>query len=207
MALLGNAAIAIFSEIDAGMLEEHDAWHCKEHFPERMAIPGFIRGRRAAAVDPATPAQRFILYEIESIATATSAPYLERLNNPTPWSRKVMAVHRLNRTLCRIVATEGFGVGAHLLVLRLSMGTEGLATQLAGLARAPGIVGAHLLQKDAHVARPRTAEEKLRHGGVDASAEWILFVEAYAAQALDRLELDVDREFAARYALSQVVGR
>ena len=207
MALAGKAAIAIFSEIDASMLEEHDAWHCAEHFPERMAIPGFLRGRRTAAVDPATPAQRFILYEIEDIAVATSAAYLERLNNPTPWSRKVMAAHSLNRTLCRIVASEGFGVGAHLLVLRVPSQGERLAAGVAGIARARGIVGAHLLQKDASVARPSTGEEKLRRGGADASAAWIFIVEAYAAEALELLRLDIECEFAARYTLSQVVGR
>src|SRR5262245_36881828 len=147
MALAGKAAIAIFSEIDAGMLDEHDAWHCKEHFPERMAIPGFLRGRRTVAVDPATLAQRFILYEIEDIGVATSTAYLERLNAPTPWTRKVMAIHRLNRTLCRIAASEGFGVGAHLLVLRLANAPENLAAEVAGIARAPGIAAAHLLQK------------------------------------------------------------
>src|SRR5262249_46933316 len=146
MALAGNAAIAIFSEIDAAMLEEHDLWHCKEHFPERLAIPGFLR-RRTAAVDPATSAQRFILYEIENIGVVTSAAYLERLNSPTPWSRKVMAAHSLNRTLCRVVASEGFGVGAHLLVLRIAGQGQRLAGKIAEMARAPGIVGAHLLQK------------------------------------------------------------
>lgn len=205
MALAGKAAIAIWSEIDAGMLEAHDAWHCVEHFPERMAIPGFLRGRRTAAVDPATPAQRFILYEIESIATATSPAYLERLNNPTPWSRRIMAASRLNRTLCRVVASEGFGVGGHLLTLRAPAGAERLAAEVPRIARSPGIVGAHLLQKDTHVARPLTGEEKLRKGGVDASADWIVIIEAYAAKALDQLKLDLDSEFAGRYTLSQVV--
>lgn len=205
MALLGKAAIAIWSEIDEGMLAEHDAWHCVEHFPERMAIPGFLRGRRTAAVDPATRAQRFIFYEIEGIAVATSPAYLARLNDPTAWSRKIMAVSRLNRTLCRVVASEGFGVGGHLLTLRFSAGAERLAAEIPAIARAPGIVGAHLLQKDAHVTRPVTAEEKLRHGGGDASADWIVLVEAYAAKALDQVKLDVDCEFAARYSLSQAV--
>jgi len=217
MALAGGAAIAIWSEIDPGMLPEHDAWHSGEHLAERIAIPGFIRGRRTAAVDAATAAQRFILYEIESIATATSPAYVERLNNPTPWSRKIMVMHRLNRTLCRVVASEGFGVGAHLLTLRLSRAAQ-LAGEIAAVARAPGVVGAHLLRKDAHTVRPLTGEEKLRRGGVDASADWILIVEAYAADALDAVacatlaaarlrEMGADCEFAARYTLAQVVSR
>lgn len=205
MALMGGAAIAIWSALDPGMLEEHDAWHCGEHLAERLAIPGFLRGRRANAIDAADPEQRFIFYEIESIEVATSAPYLARLNDPTPWSRKLMAASRLNRTLCRVVASEGFGVGGHLLALRIEKG-EQLAKEIAALARAPGIVGAHLLQKDTRVVRPVTGEEKLRHGGADASAEWILIVEAYAGEALERIALP-PCEFSARYALAQVVDR
>jgi hypothetical protein len=207
MALKGTAAIAIWSAIEPAMLEEHDAWHSVEHFAERLSVPGFLRGRRGAAVDPAAAEQRFIFYEIESIAVATSAPYLERLNHPTPWSRKIMAASRLNRTLCRVVASQGFGIGAHLLALRMRQG-EGLAAELATIARTPGIVGAHLLQKDSNVVRPSTAEEKLRHGGVDASTDWILLVEAYDAGALDAIPREaLAAEPAMRYTLAQVATR
>jgi len=207
MALKGTAAIAIWSAIEPAMLEDHDAWHSVEHFPERLSLPGFLRGRRSAAVDPAAAEQRFIVYEIESIAVATSAPYLERLNNPTPWSRKIMAGSRLNRTLCRVVASHGFGIGAHLLALRTARGA-GLAAGLEAIARAPGIAGAHLLQKDANVARPSTTEEKLRHGGADASAEWILLVEAYESRALEAIPRQaLAAEPAMRYTLAHVATR
>lgn len=207
MALKGTAAIVIWSAIEPAMLEEHDAWHSVEHFPERLSVPGFLRGRRHAAVDAGAPEQRLIFYEIENISVATSVPYLERLNNPTPWSRKIMAASRLNRTLCKVVASHGFGVGAHVLALRASEG-QGLQSELAAIARSPGIVGAHLLRKDGGVVRPATAEEKLRHGGIDASADWILLVEAYAAAALEAVSR---RALAAgpamRYTLAQVATR
>ena len=206
MALKGSAVIAIWSAIEPAMLAEHDAWHSAEHFPERLSVPGFLRGRRSAAVDPAAAEQRFIFYEIESIAVATSPPYLERLNDPTPWSRKIMAASRLNRTLCRVVASHGFGIGAHLLAFRMAQG--GRAAEVAAIAQAPGIVGAHLLQKDSNVVRPSTAEEKLRHGGVDSSADWILLVEAYDAGALDAMSREArSTEPAMRYALAQVATR
>ncbi len=222
MALMGSAVIAIFSAIDPGMLEEHDAWHTTEHLPERMALPGFLRGRRTHALDAANTEQRFIFYEIDGIAVATSAPYLERLDNPTPWSRKIMAASRLNRTLCRVAASAGSGLGGHLLVLRLSPQpgrAEALGGWLAGkalpaLARSSGIVGAHLLQKDAQTVRPLTGEERLRHGGVDASADWIVIVEASAGEALAPIDIEMrlrergaDCRFAGRYALAQFAVR
>ena len=207
MALKGTAAIVIWSAIEPAMLEEHDAWHSVEHFPERLSVPGFLRGRRNAAVDPAAAEQRLIFYEIESIAVATSAAYLERLNHPTPWSRKIMAASRLNRTLCRVVASHGFGIGAHVLARRPTRG-DGLQAAVAAISRAPGIVGAHLLQKDSNVERPSTAEEKLRHGGADASADWIVLVEAYEARALDAIAREAPAaEPALRYTLAQVATR
>ena len=206
MALKGSAAIVIWSAIEPAMLEEHDAWHSTEHFPERLAVPGFLRGRRNAAVDPSAPEQRLIFYEIESIAVATSAPYLERLNNPTAWSRKIMAASRLNRTLCKVVASHGFGVGAHVLGIRMKRGDR-VQAGLAAIARAPGIVGAHLLQKDSNVVRPSTAEERLRHGGADGSADWIVIIEACDAGALDSVPRALGAEPGMRYTLSHLATR
>ena len=40
MALLGKAAVVIWVDMDAGMLDQHDVWHSAEHLPERMGVPG-----------------------------------------------------------------------------------------------------------------------------------------------------------------------
>src|SRR2546421_2878563 len=54
----------------------------------------------------------FILYEAARLATITRGAYLERLNNPTPWSRKMMPHHRnMVRSLCRVRATFGSEIG------------------------------------------------------------------------------------------------
>jgi len=188
MALLGKAAVAIWVDMDAGMLGQHDVWHSAEHLPERMGVPGFLRGRRCAAVDSSFQ-PRFVLYELEDIAVSTSAPYLERLNNPTHWSKRVMANCRLSRTLCRVAASHGEGVGAGMLTIRLAPRPgEERALQswlvdeaLPALAKTEGVVGAHLLQKDAATVKPLTSEEKLRRGGADASADWVILVEAFSA--------------------------
>lgn len=221
MALLGKAAVVIWADLDAAMLGQHDAWHSTEHLPERMAVPGFLRGRRCTAVDPGTP-PRFVLYELADIGVSTSAPYLERLNNPTHWSKRVMANCRLSRTLCRVAASYGDGIGAGLLTVRFAPrpGAEQslhawlVDEALPALARHEGVVGAHLLRKDAGAVKPVTNEERLRRGGADASADWILLVEAFdakrAVQAgapiLAQLGEDAaDRSLAAGYALGHVV--
>ena len=112
MGLRGSAAVVIWSDMpDASA---HDDWHSHEHLPERAGIPGFLRSRRYA--DPSGAPAYFVLYEVRDAGIMTSAPYLERLNNPTEWSRRIMgSVKWLNRTLCKVVSTHGRGAGGHLL--------------------------------------------------------------------------------------------
>ena len=199
MPLLGKAAVVIWCEIDAALRAEHDAWHSGEHLPERMAIPGFLRGRRCVAADTAAPWPYFILYEVEDASVLTSAAYLERLNNPTPWSRKIQAACRLSRTLCRVTSSQGDGVGAHLVTAKLAS-----TAPLLDFGGRPGVVAVHLLERDRSVQRPRTNEESIRRGGADEAVERVLIVEGYDGaalqQALSRQELAADR-----YVLSHLM--
>jgi hypothetical protein len=177
--LLGEAAIAIWCQIDAPLRAEHDAWHSGEHLPERLAIPGFLRGRRCRAADEAAAWPYFILYEVRDAPVMTSAAYLERLNNPTPWSRKMFASCRLSRTLCRVVESRGNGVGGTVLTLQ----NPG-PVLVDEIASTRGVTGVHLLERDTSLARPRTHEESLRHGGADESADRVLIVEGHDLQAV-----------------------
>ena len=174
--LLGKAAIAIWCHIDASLRAEHDAWHSGEHLPERLAIPGFLRGRRCRAVDEAAAWPYFMMYEVRDASVMTSPAYLERLNNPTPWSRKLFPSTRLTRTLCRIVESRGTGVGGQLLTCQEKMDPE----EILGM---PGVTAVHLLEKDSSMARPRTSEESLRRGP-DESIERLLVVEGHDLAAV-----------------------
>lgn len=71
---------------------EHDDWHTHEHLPERLSIPGFLRGTRWTALQ--APSSYFVLYEVDSLNVLASAAYLERLNHPSPWTQKMMPHYR-----------------------------------------------------------------------------------------------------------------
>ena len=108
----GRAAVAMWWDVAPEMRPEWEDWHTHEHMPERLGIPGFLRGSRwsAASGEPSY----FVLYETARLSTITSGPYLERLNDPSPWSRKMMPHHRnMVRSLCRVRASFGGGL-AHL---------------------------------------------------------------------------------------------
>lgn len=191
MGLRGSAAVVIWSDMpDAS---KHDHWHSHEHLPERAGIPGFLRSRRYA--EPGGAPAYFVLYEVSDASVMTSPAYLERLNNPTAWSREIMgSVRRLNRTLCKVVATHGRGTGGHLLTLRLSPAADGETRLQRWLTRAvlpelverPGVTAAHLLVRDTAQTRPETIEQTLR-GRPDDSIDWLVVVEGYDPSVLDRL--------------------
>lgn len=95
MRLRGSAAVVIWSDMpDAAA---HDHWHSHEHLPERAGLPGFLRSRRY--IEPGGAPAYFVLYKVSDATVMTSAAYLERLSNPTAWSREIMGSNRqLNRT-------------------------------------------------------------------------------------------------------------
>src|SRR4051812_11841427 len=117
--MLGRAAVTMWWDITPDVKPEWEDWHSHEHMPERLGIPGFLRGTRWSALS-GEPSY-FVLYEAARLATVTEGPYLERLNAPTPWSQKMMPHHRnMVRSLCRVRASFGAGVGQAVATIRFS---------------------------------------------------------------------------------------
>ena len=175
--MLGRAAVAIWFDSPAEAQAELEDWHSHEHMPERLRIPGFLRGTRWRAVS-GEPSY-FVLYETARLAVTTSASYLERLNDPTPWSRRMMPHHRhMVRSVCRVRAGFGAGLGQALATLRFSRAR----VETAALAGRKGVTSAYLLGSQAMPGTP-TEEQKIRGG--DASADQVLLIGGYDAAAVE----------------------
>jgi hypothetical protein len=174
--MLGTAAIVMWWDVPPEMRAAWEEWHTVEHMPERLSIPGFLRGTRWVA-ESGEPSY-FVLYEVANLATMTGGAYLERLNNPTPWSRKMMP-HHLNmvRSLCVLRAGWGGGLPQTLATVRFSP----QAGQQPRLPQRKGLTGAHLLESQPTPAA-LTTEQKIRGG--DAVADWALLVGGYDADAV-----------------------
>ena len=171
--MLGSAAVAMWWDVAPEVRAEWEEWHTSEHMPERLAIPGFLRGTRWIAVS-GEPSY-FVFYEVTNLTTLTGGAYLERLNNPTPWSRKMMPHHRnMVRSLCLVRDGYGGAVAQVLATVRFS------GTPKRELPRGKGLTSAHFLESQPMPAQ--TAEQKIRGG--DAAADWILLVGGSDAQAL-----------------------
>ncbi len=183
---------------------EHDDWHTHEHLPERLSIPGFIRGSRWVAVrgEP----RYFVLYEVEELATLTSDAYLQRLNNPSPWTSKMMSHYRgMTRGFCSVTASFGVGVGGACLLVRFKPAPETEPSlrkwlcdeALPALPARPGLGSVYLLE--GALTPAMTNEQRIR--GADTGVDWALVVTGYSEEVLARLsEADFLEELARRGA-------
>ena len=191
MALLGTAALAMWWDMAPALRGEFEHWHSHEHFPERLALPGFRRGSRWGSATGGTGI--FVLYELEAHEVLASPAYLARLNAPTPWSQEMMP-HHANMVRCqsRVVHSRGGAVAGSALTVRLSFAAgreEALRTSLCTLldefVQRPGITGAHLLETQAP-AIAQTVEQRIR-GGADRAADATLLVTGYDGATLAAL--------------------
>lgn len=182
MPLLGQAAMLLTFDIVDEAIAEHDDWHTHEHLPERLSIPGFLRGTRWVATSEAS--RYLVLYEVERLETLASPPYLERLNNPSPWTQKMMPHYRgMTRGLCSVASSHGHGMGhfAWLLRFKPRLGEDAALESWLGrdlLSRLPeqrGLSSVHLLRSG--LTPEMTAEQRIR--GVDAGVDWALLVTGY----------------------------
>ena len=81
---------------------EFHAWYNLEHVPERLRIPGFVSGRRYAALEGGP--RWLAAYELTSLAVLESAEYRQWLGGPlqTQWTTRMIAVTRVHRGLFRL---------------------------------------------------------------------------------------------------------
>jgi len=187
MSLLGKAIVAIWTDIAPEGLDAFYEWHNHEHMPERVGIPGFLRGRRYRAID-ANPAY-FKIYEAESTAVLTGPHYVERLNNPTRATRHIIPAYFRNmiRGVCNVRFSAGVGIGGSVVTLRFAAvpGRDGelerhLAGLLPGIATMPMIAGAHLCVADASASTIQTSERK-SHGA--AVPDWLVMIEGVTPES------------------------
>lgn len=209
--LAGEGAVAIWNDIEEAGREEFYAWHLHEHIPERVGIPGFLRGRRYRGADKATQPEFFTLYETLTFQVIQGTDYLARLNEPTNWTRAATSHFRATtRSLTRVVSSHGVGSGGALLTVRFDIpesdvkdAVPRLTSALEAVVRLPRISGAHLLSSDAGSSGQSTAESKGRKDLL-TPARWILLLEGCDIGAFDAALAIVQKTAELREAL---VGR
>ena len=196
MALLGTGVLAIWNGIAASAEDEFVDWHVREHIPERVGLPGFLRGRRYVAVDGFP--KYFNFYETADPGVLSSDAYQARMNAPTEWTRRVVAHFTdTSRTVSEVAASFGRGEGALIDTIRLSASGDAGAFKAAvaekilrPLSGEVGIVGAYLLQGQKAASQGDTAEKKLRTQP-DQVADWVVLIEAVEPASIEAIRRSV----------------
>ena len=185
MSLAGGAAVAIWHDIAPEGRQAFYEWHGEEHMPERVGIPGFLRGRRYVALD--ADLEFFNLYEATRPETLTGPDYRDRLDNPSPWTTEtVRHFRKVARSLCRVAASFGAGQGGLVSTWRYDVPTEAADRHveamsqeiLPSLVASDQVAGAHLLAADAAASAVINAEEKAR-AEANRVPNWIIALEGW----------------------------
>lgn len=181
--MLGEGFLAIWSDVGAADTTDYLHWLTREHTAERLGVAGFI-GVRVFRAPAAADADRFlIVYDLETPDALAGQPYLDRLNDPTPWSRRIMPrLRNFARGGGRRVLSRGSGQGGHLAALRLAPGTDIPDAAVARLAGCDRIAMVHLLATDAAKTAIPTNEKSLR--AEEQSFAGLLLVEGLDTDAV-----------------------
>lgn len=107
--------LLVLNDILEASEEEFNRWYQQQHVPERLAVPGFKTARRYRVVDGGRA--YMAVYECESIGVLASETYLERLGNPSDWTRRVLpGFRKMLRAACRETWSAGDADEAGLLI-------------------------------------------------------------------------------------------
>jgi hypothetical protein len=180
--------LAIWNDVAPEGYAHFERWYIREHLQERVGVPGFRFGRRYEA---AAGGDRgfFAFYEVESPAVLSSPAYVQRLQDPTPWTQEAMRSFRnMVRTVCDLRAAAGDLVGSHAVVLRADAAmtptpaAEALVRELGG---GDGVARVQLWTAAAQQTRADTAEMKMR--GKDQAIAGALVVECLRRADAERV--------------------
>jgi hypothetical protein len=113
MALIGRTVFLGCHGVVAGTESDFREWHDREHVPERMAMPGFIRARRYAV--RTTGPLILNVMELEGPDTLKSAAYRKSAESPTEWTARTLPNFRnLSRGLFAVVSSLGAADGGYV---------------------------------------------------------------------------------------------
>jgi hypothetical protein len=187
--------LAIFNNVATGRDAEFEEWFQHEHLAERIAVPGFLIGRRHEAVS-AWP-RYFNFYVTQSIGVLKSAIYLGRLDDPTPTTRTVMSeiFKDMIRTVCHRTFRLGRMRGTGVVTVRFSEQPDetALKVALATLMRDKAVACGEIWIAADLLEFPISMEERLRGG--DRKVEACLLVETLRMPDAERVAAALASEF------------
>src|SRR5262245_56239763 len=193
--LTSPGILAIFNNVAHGREAEFEEWFQHEHLAERIAVPGFLVGRRHEAVS-GWP-RYFNFYVTESVGVLKSAAYLGRLDDPTPMTRTVMTgiFKDMIRTVCHRTLRLGAMRGTGVVTVRFSESPDEttLKAVLETLMQDKAVACSEIWRAADPLEFPISMEERLRGG--DRKIETCLLVETLRVPEAEKIAVVLANEF------------
>jgi len=193
----GHGFMAIWSDVSLSDSAFYHDWLLKEHFTERVSVPGFISARvfrRQAGPD----FQFFIIYETESPEVLASSAYVARLNNPTPMTQKVMPkLKNFVRGAGRVVQSSGVCGGGAAKVLRFEQphallgDANARAALFEKINAMDRVLAVRLFEVDTAATTIPTEEKKIRTSKEEIYSQ-LLVIETVDFEAVEAVSNLVD---------------
>ena len=186
MTLLGKGALLNWG----GVLPKHDLdynlWHSLEHMPERMSVKGFLRAFRCVGLKGTNDKDKyFMMYDVKSKDILSSRQYLNRLNNPTDWTSKILSKYVCpSRTICEVIKTKSLtdGLSGFFVTIRyLSQNNDiknfyNISDEIMNQNE---IFSIHCFQSDREISLIKTKEKVIRslQGNEDEIIDYAVVIE------------------------------
>jgi hypothetical protein len=187
--------LAIFNNVAPGREAEFEEWFQHEHLAERIAVPGFLIGRRHEAISGQP--RYFNFYVTQSIEVLKSAAYLRRLDEPTPMTRTVMSeiFKDMIRTVCRRTFRLGVMRGTGVVTARFGerLAETALKAAIELLMQDRAVACGEVWQAADPLEFPVSMEERLRGG--DRKIEMCLLVETLRVPEAEKIAVVLANEF------------
>ncbi len=118
--MIGRGALGVWIDVPPPLREDFNAWYRHEHLPERLAVPGFLRGRRWQRAGDAGMLY-FTLYETQDPDVFGCPAYLQRLDHPTEWTRRALTMMQpmMRRVYRRVAASAPDAATSWLATVRI----------------------------------------------------------------------------------------
>jgi len=177
--------LAIWCEIGADDLADYRAWITREHIADRTFLPGWLGAR--FCIDVTNERAHFFLYATEDKSVFSAPPYLKVLNNPSPWTSRIMPKFGpFDRALGEQLFKLGNGYGAYMMVSRIKdasvVDVAHVRAALSKFMDVPEVVSVRLMKLDRSSTDIQSQEKTMRKGA-EGDFHYLLVVEALSERA------------------------
>ena len=200
MAILGKGALLNWG----GVLPKHDLdynlWHSLEHMPERMNVIGFLRAFRCVGLKGTNDNDKyFMMYDVKNKDILSSKQYLNRLNNPTDCTSKILSKYVYpSRAICEVIKTKSLTIGligffVTIRYLAKSNEIKKFYNVSDEIMSKNGILSIHCFQSDKEISLLKTKEKVIRsyQGNEDEIIDYAVVIECLNINKVKKFLLNI----------------